>query len=74
MKDRKTIRRNEAEKAELAAFMKQQGIDNEGEAYKAAVRWVNQYIKNVTDIFFPSTHDVVLVRKTKGRQLDKKVY
>jgi hypothetical protein len=74
MNDRHTIRRNEKEKAELQAFMKLQGIDNESEAYKTAVRWCNQYIKNVTDMFFPSTHDVVLVKKTKSHRLDKRVY
>lgn len=74
MKDRHTIRRNEIQKAELNAFMKLQGIDNESEAYHMAVNWCNQYIKNVTDMFFPSTHDIVLVRKKKTLKLDRKVY
>lgn len=74
MKDRITLRRNEAQKAELQAFMKLHGISNESEAYHTAVTWCNSYIKNVTDMFFPSTHDVVLVRKKKTMKLDKKVY
>jgi len=74
MKDRHTIRRNEIQKLELKKFMKLNGLDNESEAYHTAIDWCNQYIKNVTDMFFPATHDIVLVRKKKTQPLDKKVY
>ena len=74
MKDRKTVRRNEEEKAELNLLMKSFKVENESEAYKMAVSWVNSYIKNVTDTFFPPGYDVVLLKKTKTFPLDRKVY
>jgi len=74
MKDRITIRRNEVEKAELDLFMKSFSLDNESESYKMAVRWVNEYIKNVTKTFFPSNYDLILSRKRKYYIPTRKIY
>ena len=74
MKDRVTIRRNEIEKAELNLLMKTFKVDVESEAYKMAVKWVNNYLKNVTESFFPPNYDVILQRKTKTFKTDRKVY
>ena len=74
MEDRKTIRRNEEEKAELQLLMKSFRVENESEAYKMAVQWVNNYIKNVTRTFFPPDYDVVLLKKRKTNTQERKVY
>ena len=74
MKDRITIRRNEKEKAELNLLMKTFKVDNESEAYKMAVNWVNNYIGNVTRTFFPQEYDIILSKKKKTLKLDRKVY
>lgn len=74
MKDRTTIRRNDQEKAELNLLMKTFKVDIEGEAYKMAVKWVNNYIGNVTKAFFPPDYDVILCKKKKTATLDRKVY
>lgn len=74
MKDRVTVRRNEQEKAELNLLMKNFKVEVESEAYKMAVKWVNNYIKNVTNAFFPPNYDVVLVKKTKTNTLNRKIY
>ena len=63
--DRQTIRFNETERAELELFKKSFNIDNDSEALKTSLIWVNSYIKNVAQMFFPPTHDVVLMKKFK---------
>lgn len=74
MKDRITIRRNEKEKAELNLLMKTFNVDIESEAYKMAVNWVNNYIKNVSESFFPPNYDVILSKKMKTYKQDRKVF
>jgi hypothetical protein len=74
MKDRVTVRRNELEKAELNLLMKTFRVEVESEAYKMAVKWVNNYLKNVTESFFPPNYEVILVKKSKTNKVDRKVY
>lgn len=72
--DRVTIRFNEIERAELELYKKTYQIESDGEALKSAVNWVNNYLKNVTNLFFPQSHEVVLIRKKKNNNLDRKVF
>lgn len=74
MKDRITIRLNEKEKAELNYLMESFGINNPSEGLKLSVEWVNNYIKNVTNMFFPNSYDIVLRRKLKTYKPKKKVF
>jgi len=69
-----TVRFNEREDAELNLLKKTFHIDNDSEAIKMAVEWVNGFLKNVTQMFFPPTHDVVLVKKTKAGGVSRKIY
>lgn len=69
-----TIRFNPVEVAELELLKKSWGVTNDSEAAKMAVRWVNSYIKNVTQCFFPPNYDVVLMKKLKTQRTDRKVY
>lgn len=69
-----TIRFNEKEKAELELLKKTYHIDNDSQAIKLAIEWVNSYIKNVTSTFFPPSFDVILLRKTKTYHTDRKIY
>lgn len=71
---RKTIRFNEIEQAELNLLKKTFHIDDDSKAIKLAVEWVNSYIKNVTNTFFPPSFDVILQKKTKTYHTDRKVY
>lgn len=71
---RKTIRFNEVEEAELKLLKKTFHIDDDSKAVKLAVEWVNHYIKNVTQTFFPPSFDVILQRKTKTYKMDRKVF
>ena len=74
MKDRITIRRNDIEKAEINLLMKTFKIEIESEAYKMAVSWVNSYLKNVTETFFPPNYDIILAKKMKTYKVDRKVF
>lgn len=74
MKDRITVRLNEVEKAELNLLMKTFKVDIPSEALKLGMRWVNSYLKNVTDIFLPPGYDLILYKRTKSNKLDRKVY
>lgn len=74
MKERITIRFNDREQAELALLKRTFHIDNDSEALKMAVEWVNSYLKNVTNLFYPPSYDLVLMRKKKTMKLDRKVY
>lgn len=69
-----TVRLNEREQAELELFKKNFRLEKDGEALKCALGWVNHYLKNVTETFFPPSHEVVLVRKTKTGSSERKVY
>ena len=69
-----TIRFNETERAELELLKKTFHIDNDSQAIKMAIEWVNSYIKNVTNTFFPPSFDVILQKKTKTYNTDRKVY
>ena len=69
-----TIRFNEKEEAELEALKKTYNIEKDSEAIKMALQWVNHYIKNVTQTFFPPSFDVVLMKKLKTQKQERKVY
>lgn len=71
---RTTIRFNEQEQAELNLLKKSFNIDEDSKAIKMAVEWVNHYIKNVTQTFFPPSYDLILMRKTKTGKLQRKVF
>ena len=71
---RKTIRFNDVENAELVLFKKMFHIDNDSEAIKLAITFATKYIKNVSEVFFGDTFDVVLQRKRKYKETDRKVY
>jgi len=75
MEDKRiTIRFNEKEFAELSLLKKTYCLEKDSEAVKLAVSWVNSYIKNVTDSFFPPNYDVILSKRLKTNPLDRKVY
>lgn len=74
MSKRITIRMNDLEEAELNLLKKSFHVEADGEAVKLAVNWVNNYLKNVTDLFFPSTHEVVLIKKLKTTQSKRRVF
>ncbi|MBT4604746.1 hypothetical protein HOC01_03840 [archaeon] len=74
MARRPTIRFNDVEEAELELLKKTFHIDDDSKAVKLAVEWVNHYIKNVSNTFFPPSFDVVLVKKKKNEILDRKIY
>ena len=69
-----TIRSNNLDQAELNLFKKSFGIQKDSEAYKVAVSWVNSYIKNVSNSFFPANYDVILMKKSKNEEHKRKVY
>jgi len=71
---RKTIRFNELEEAELNLLKKTFHVEDDSKALKLAVEWVNSYIKNVTNMFFPPSFDVILQRKLKTQEQERKVY
>lgn len=71
---RVTVRFNGAEQAELELLKRTFHIEADGEALKMAVNWVNTYLKNVTSTFFPPSHEVVLVRKSKTNETQRKVF
>ena len=74
MGKRITIRFNEVESAELELLKKSFHIDDDSKAVKLAVEWVNHYIKNVTNMFFPPSYDIALLRKLKTNKQERKVY
>ena len=74
MDKRITVRFNDREAAELEYFKKTFHIDKDSEALKTALNWCNHYIKNVTSTFFPPSHDVILMRKTKTGKMNRKVF
>ena len=74
MARRPTIRFNDVEEAELELLKKTFHIDDDSKAVKLAVEWVNHYIKNVSNTFFPPSFDVVLVKKKKNEILDRKIF
>lgn len=71
---RTTIRWNEREQIELEYLKKTFQIDNNSEAIKLAVEWVNSYLKNVAGMFYPPSFDVVLMKKLKTREQTRKVF
>ena len=74
MARRITIRFNDQEEAELELLKKTYHVDDDSKAAKLAIEWINQYIKNVTSMFFPPSYDVILSRKLKSEKRDRKVY
>lgn len=71
---RLTIRFNDVEEAELDLLKKMFHLENDSQAVKVAVEWVNHYIKNVSNTFFPPSYDVILSKKMKTKKLDRKIY
>ena len=74
MEKRITIRFNEQETATLDLYKATFNIDDDSKAIKSAISWVVHYLKNVTNTFFPPDYDVVLIKKKKTEQLNRKVY
>ena len=75
MKDKRiTTRFNDREQAELELLKKSFHLEKDSEALKLAVEWVNHYIRNVTNTFFPPSFDVLLTKKKKTEQVDRKVW
>jgi len=71
---RRTVRINDREQAELELYKAMFHSESDSEAYKSAVSWVLNYIKNVTNTFFPPNYDVVLIKKKKTQPLDRKIW
>tara|TARA_R110002033_G_scaffold123092_1_gene165519 strand:+ start:417 stop:650 length:234 start_codon:yes stop_codon:yes gene_type:complete len=69
-----TIRLNALERAELDLFKVKFGVEKDSEALKLTLKWVNHYIKNVTETFFPPEYDLILTRKLKTNPLDRKIF
>lgn len=69
-----TIRFNEIEAAELELLKKTFHVEEDSKAVKIAVEWVNSYLKNVTNTFFPPSYDVVLMKKSKINSIDRRVW
>jgi len=75
MEDKRiTVRFNPSEIAELDLLKRSFHLDEDSKAIKMAVEWVNHYLKNVTNTFFPPSFDVLLQRKKKTEKLDRKVW
>jgi hypothetical protein len=74
MDKRITIRFNSRETAELDLLKKTFHLEKDSEAVKMALEWVNSYLKNVTQMFFPSSFDLILVKKTKIGKMERKVF
>ena len=49
-------------------------MEKDSEAFKLALKWVNHYIKNVTEMYFPPEYDIILTRKLKTTPLDRKIF
>ena len=69
-----TTRFNDREEAELELLKKTYGLTDDSKAIKMAIEWINHYITNVTNTFFPPSFDVILLRRTVSNQLHRKVY
>ncbi len=69
-----TIRFNEREQVELDYLKRSFQLDHDSEAVKVAVEWVNSYLKNVTNMFFPPSYDLILQKKLKTREQTRKVF
>lgn len=71
---RTTTRFNDQEEAELELLKKTFKIQDDSKAIKLAIEWVNSYLRNVTQMFFPPSFDVVLYKKTKTYAKGNRVY
>lgn len=74
MEKRITIRFNDRELNELEHYKKTFHIEDDSKALKSSIEWVNNYLKNVTSLFFPPSYDVILQHKTKTAEVVRKVY
>lgn len=74
MAKRITKRFNDPQEAELELFKANFHILNDSEAIDFAISFANRYVKNVTELFFGDTYDVILQRKRKTNKLKRKVY
>jgi hypothetical protein len=69
MSKRITIRFNDKELAQLELFKKTYGIVDDNKAIKLGLSWVNNYLRNVTQLLLPPDYDIVLYKKTvRGRK------
>lgn len=71
---RATIRFNDVEELELEQLKKIYHIDNDSEAIKLAISFAKDYLQNVTNIFFGDRFEVILQRKRKSLETERKVY
>jgi hypothetical protein len=69
-----TVRFNETEEKELHHLKETFHIENDSEAIKVGIEWVNMYLKNVSDMFFPPSYHVLLQRRLKTVKQERKVY
>ena len=69
-----TTRFNDLEELDLELFKKQFHIDNDSEAIKLALYFGKNYIKNVTGLFFGVDYEIILQRKRKSKETDRKVW
>jgi hypothetical protein len=69
-----TVRFNEAEEKELNHLKETFHIENDSEAIKVGIEWVNRYLKNVSEMFFPPSYNVILQRRLKTVKQERKVY
>ena len=74
MGKRITTRFNDQEEAELELLKKTYGLLDDAKAVKMAIEWVNHYISNVTNTFFPPSFEVILLRRTASNKLQRKIY
>lgn len=74
MSKRTTIRFNDLEELELNKMKATFQIEDDSKAVKLAIEWVNSHLKNVTQMFFPPSYDVVLYKRLKSYERKKKVY
>lgn len=74
MSRRITIRLNDVEVAELERIKAKYGLLEDSKAVKVCIEWVNQYVDNVTSLFFPSSYDVILQKKTKTYKVKQHIY
>lgn len=71
---RKTIRFNELEELELQKLKKTFSVEDDSKAIKLAIEWVNNYLKNVTELFLPPSYEVVLYKRLKSFKREAKIY
>lgn len=69
-----TVRFNISEQLELESIKKTFHVEEDSKAVKLAIEWVNNYLKNVANVFYPPSYEVILSKKRKTISLDRKIY